>query len=82
VPRYELLVDGKARARVASDDELREWIARYRDEHAETDPDAVHIQIRSLSPWSWLTGGKLVARDPFLGGEPRTIAERMRRDER
>ena len=79
--RFELLVDGKARARVASAMELREWLARYRDEHAESDPDAVHVQIRSLTPWSWLTGGKLVAREPFLLGEPRTAAERLRREE-
>ena len=78
--KYELLVDGKGRARVASDDELRAWLASYREEHAEDDPDAVHVQIRELSAWSWLTGGKLVAREPFLAGAPRTTAERLRRE--
>jgi len=26
----------------------------------------VHVQIRRLSGWAWLTGGKLVDRDGFL----------------
>ena len=77
--KYELLVDGKKRDRVGADDELRAWLARYREEHVEDDPDAVHVQIRRLSRWSWLTGGTLVAREPFLRGEPRTVAERLRR---
>ena len=74
MPRYELLVDGKARDRAGSDEELRAWLAGYREQHVEDDPDAVHVQIRRLSSWSWLTGGKLVPREPFLQGEPRTVA--------
>jgi hypothetical protein len=79
VAKYELLVDGKARDRVASDEELRAWLTSYCEKHVEDDPDAAHVLIRRLSPWSWLTGGTLVPREDFLAGEPRTIAERMRR---
>jgi hypothetical protein len=81
MPKYELLVDGKARDRVRSDGELRAWLRGYRERHVEDDPDAVHVLIRRLSPWSWLTGGTLVPREEFLTGEPRTIAEQMRRAE-
>jgi hypothetical protein len=66
VPRYELLVDGKGRERVRGDDEVRVWLREYRDEHAEDDPDAAHVQVRELSAWSWLTGGRLVERRRFL----------------
>ena len=38
----------------------------YTDEHAEDDPDATHVQIRQLSAFSWLTGGKIVDRTLFL----------------
>lgn len=63
---YELLVDGDHRGSADSDDEARAWIRGYRAEHAEDDPDAVHVQVRELSRWSWLTGGKLVPRERFL----------------
>jgi hypothetical protein len=66
VGRYELLVDGAARDRVGSEDELRAWLAVYREEQRKDDPDAVHVQVRQLSAWSWLTGGRLVPRDRFL----------------
>lgn len=64
--RFELLIDGRSRWRAASEDDLRRWLREYCDEHAEDDPDAVHVQVRRLSSWSWLTGGKLVDRDGFL----------------
>ncbi len=64
--KYELLIDGQSRWRAASEDDLRAWLQEYRVEHAEDDPDAVHVQIRRLSGWAWLTGGKLVDRDGFL----------------
>jgi hypothetical protein len=38
----------------------------YVAEHAEDDPDAVHVQVRELSVWAWLTGGRLLDRDAFL----------------
>jgi hypothetical protein len=64
--RYELLVDGDARGKAASDDEARTWIRAYRLEHAEGDPDATHVQVRKLSALSWLTGGSLVPTEKFL----------------
>ena len=64
--KYELLVDGERRWRAKSDDEAREWLRDYRAEHAEDDPDATHVQVRVLTPWSWLTGGSLAPRDRFL----------------
>ncbi len=64
--RYELLVDGRRRARVASEGEVRSWLETYRGEHAEDDPGAAHVQVRRLSRVSWLTGGTLIPREAFL----------------
>lgn len=64
--RYELLIDGRPRWRATSDDDLREWLREYSEAHAEDDPDAAHVQIRKLGPWSWLTGGSVVAVSRFL----------------
>lgn len=64
--KYELLVDGERQGRVASAEELREWLRGYRAEHAEDDPDATHVQVRELSAFAWLTGGRLLDRDEFL----------------
>jgi hypothetical protein len=75
VPRYQLLVDGRRRARAASDDEVRRWLRDYRSEHVEDDPDAAHVQVRRLSPLSWLTGGTLVPREEFLDREPLHAAD-------
>jgi hypothetical protein len=66
VARYQLLVDGKGRGRAGSDEEVRAWLRAYREEHAEDDPDAAHVQVRRLSPLAWLTGGELVPREEFL----------------
>ncbi|HVP76164.1 MAG TPA: hypothetical protein VMS63_09090 [Gaiellaceae bacterium] len=66
MPRYELLVDGRGRARVGSEVEVRAWIHGYREEHAEDDPDATHVQVRLLSRWAWLAGGSLVPRERFF----------------
>jgi hypothetical protein len=66
VAKFELLVDGRSRWRAGSEDDVRAWLRDYRGEHAEDDPDAAHVQVRVLSRWSWLTGGKLVDRDRFL----------------
>jgi len=66
VPRYELLVDGRGRARVGSEPDVRAWIRGYREEHAEDDPDATHVQVRLLSRWAWLGGGSLVPRERFF----------------
>jgi hypothetical protein len=64
--KYDLLIDGQKRWRAASEDDLRTWLREYCEEHAQDDPDAVHVQIRRLSGWAWLTGGRLVDRDEFL----------------
>jgi hypothetical protein len=66
VPKYELLIDGRRRWKAASEVDLRTWLREYREEHAEDDPDAVHVQIRELTRWAWVTGGALVPRERFL----------------
>ena len=60
---------------------MRAWLGEYCEEHAQDDPDAVHVQIRRLSAWSWLTGGKLVGRQQFLVVvlAPRLCSARARR---
>jgi cell wall-associated NlpC family hydrolase len=64
--KFELLIDGRGRWKARSEEEVRVWLREYREEHAADDPDAAHVQIRRLSPWAWLTGGKLVERGTFL----------------
>src|SRR5260370_5176728 len=64
--RYELLIDGRRRWKAASEEDVRRWLAEYREEHADDDPDAAHVQVRQLSALSWLTGGKLLERALFL----------------
>jgi hypothetical protein len=54
---YELLIDGRRRWKTASEDDVRRWLSEYRDEHADDDPDATHVQVMRLSLLSWLTGG-------------------------
>jgi hypothetical protein len=66
VGRYELLIDGRGRWKVRSEDELRAWLRDYCKEHAQDDPSAAHVQIRRLTAWSWLTGGSLVPRERFV----------------
>lgn len=65
--KFELLVDGRSRWRAKDDDDVRKWLVEYREEHVDDDPDAVHVQIRKLGTWSWLTGGTMVDREDFLG---------------
>ncbi len=64
--KYELLIDGRSRWRARSEDDLRRWLAEYREEHAADDPDATHVQVRRLSAFSWLMGGKLLERTLFF----------------
>jgi hypothetical protein len=66
VTKFELLVDGRSRWKAKSEDDAREWLREYREEHADDDPDAVHVQVRKLSPFSWLTGGTVVDRESLL----------------
>jgi hypothetical protein len=63
---YAILLDGERVARVSSDDDVRTWIAKYREEHAEDDPAAAHVQILERGPLAWLVGGKLVDRERVL----------------
>jgi hypothetical protein len=63
---YAILLDGERVARVSSDDAARAWIAKYREEHAEDDPAAAHLQILERGALAWLTGGKLVDNKRFL----------------
>ena len=63
---YAVLVDGERVARLGSAEELRDWLATYRGEHAEDDPDAAHVQILERGALALITGGKLVDREQFL----------------
>lgn len=63
---YTLLVDGERVARLDGADEVRAWLAKYREEHDEDDPSAAHVQIIERGRLAWLTGGKLVDRLRFL----------------
>ena len=63
---YALLVDGDRVARAGSEDDVRAWLAKYREEHAQDDPSATHVQIIERGALAWLTGGKLVDRDRFV----------------
>jgi hypothetical protein len=66
VADFALLVDGTRVARVNSEDDVRAWLAKYREDHQEDDPDAAHVQVLERNFVSWLTGGKLLDRDRFL----------------
>jgi hypothetical protein len=68
VAKYELLIDGHGRWRAKSEADLRTWLREYCEEHVEDDPGAAHVQIRRLSPWSWLTGGSIVSPSEYLQG--------------
>jgi hypothetical protein len=67
MPNYAILVDGERVARVDSEQDLRSWLLRYRADHVEDDPAAAHVQVVERGALAWLTGGKLVDREPFLG---------------
>ena len=64
--KYDLLVDGERAARVESKQQVRDWLVRYREEHQEDDPDAAHVLVLERRAFAWLTGGKLLDREPFL----------------
>jgi hypothetical protein len=63
---YALLVDGERVARLEAADDVRAWLTKYREEHAEDDPSAAHVQVIERGAFAWLTGGKLVDRLTFL----------------
>jgi hypothetical protein len=66
VADFALLVDGQKVERANSEDDVRAWIAKYREDHQEDDPDAAHVQVLERRFLSWLTGGKLLDRDRFF----------------
>jgi hypothetical protein len=66
MPTFAILVDGERAARVGSEDDVRAWLARYREDHVEDDPAAAHVQILERRGLAWLTGGKLVDRERFV----------------
>jgi hypothetical protein len=66
VTSFAILVDGERTASVKSEDDVRAWIARYRQDHEEDDPAAAHVQVLERGGLAWLTGGKLVDRERFL----------------
>lgn len=63
---YAVLVDGERVAKVASEDDVRSWLTKYREEHTEDDPGAAHVQIIERGRMAWLTGGKLLDRRQFF----------------
>ena len=63
---YTILIDGERAARAGSEDDVRAWIAKYREDHQEDDPAATHLQVLERGAFSWLTGGKLLDRERFL----------------
>jgi hypothetical protein len=63
---YALLVDGERVARAGTEDDVRAWLVKYREEHAEDDPAAAHVQVLERGALAWITGGKLVDRKRFL----------------
>jgi Fe-S-cluster formation regulator IscX/YfhJ len=63
---YAILLDGERVASMDSGDDVRAWIAKYRENHADDDPAAAHLQILERGTLAWLTGGKLVDRERFL----------------
>jgi hypothetical protein len=64
--KYDLLVDGERAARVGSEEDVRGWIARYRQDHADDDPAATHVQVLERPALAWLRGGTLLDRERFL----------------
>jgi hypothetical protein len=62
VQKYDVMVDGQREARVKSEDDVRAWIGRYREEHAQDDPDATHVQVIQVR----LMGGTMIPRERFF----------------
>ena len=62
MPKYDVMVDGQREARVKSEGDVRAWIGRYREEHAQDDPDATHVQVIKVR----LMGGAMIPRERFF----------------
>ncbi len=63
---YAILLDGERVARAKSEEDVRAWIATYREDHDDDDPSAAHVQILERGSLAWLTGGRLIDRKRFL----------------
>ena len=63
--KYDLLVDGRRRAKAADDEEVRAWLEQYRAEHEEDDPDATHVQVLRNAP-GFFGSAELVPREDFF----------------
>jgi hypothetical protein len=64
--KYDLLVDGERAARVASEQQVRDWLLKYREDHSEDDPQAAHVLVLVRTPLAFLSGGRLLDRERFL----------------
>ena len=64
--KFDLLVDGGRVARVGTEQDVRDWLAKYREEHSYDDPDAAHVLVLERTPLAFLTGGRLLDRKRFL----------------
>ncbi len=42
---YAILLDGERVTSIDSDSAVRVWLAKYREDHADDDPAAAHVQI-------------------------------------
>lgn len=42
---YTILLDGERVTSNDSDSAVRVWLAKYREDHADDDPAAAHVQI-------------------------------------
>ena len=62
MPKYDVMVDGERATRVKSEDAVRSWIAKYREDHQENDPDATHVQVIKLR----FMGGTMIPRERFF----------------
>ena len=56
------MVDGERETRVKSEEDVRAWIARYREEHQQDDPEATHVQVIEVR----LMGGTMIPRERFF----------------
>ena len=62
MPKYDVMVDGERATRVKSEDTVRSWIAKYREDNQENDPDATHVQVIELR----FMGGTMIPRERFF----------------
>jgi hypothetical protein len=64
--KFDLLVDGGRVARVSTEQDVRDWLAQYREEHSYDDPGAAHVLVLERTRLAFLTGGRLLERERFF----------------